>query len=161
MSEWMNKLSKTFSDWLASLFCYSVNVFQAFALNEIKMGVDKVPCECGTFNVTYIYLQNENEMHALKNQGTKYRHVAFTNSSDVSECANNAAAFAFGWANVYWPKLLLVLARQKRLSTSSSRVLGDKINGDRKIEITGARNPNVCYKDKTAPNRFHSEVSNV
>lgn len=54
MSEWMNKLSKTFSDWLASLFCYSVNVFQAFALNEIKMGVDKVPCECGTFNVTYI-----------------------------------------------------------------------------------------------------------
>ena len=40
-------------------------------------------------------------MHALKNQGTKYRHVAFTNSSDVSEYANNAAAFAFGWANVY------------------------------------------------------------
>ena len=100
-------------------------------------------------------------MHALKNQGTKYRHVAFTNSSDVSECANNAAAFAFGWANAYRPKLLLVLARQKRLSTSSSRLLGDKINGDRKIEITGARNPNVCYKDKTAPNRFHSEVSNV
>ena len=83
-------------------------------------------------------------MHALKNQGTKYRHAAFTNSSAVSECVNKAAVFAFGRANVYLPKLLLVLARQKRLSTPSSRALGDKINGDRKIEITGARNPNVC-----------------
>ena len=44
--------------------------------------------------------------------------------------------------------------RQKRLSTPSSRALGDKINGDRKIEITGARNPEMYVKTKRHPIGF-------
>ena len=160
MNEWISCSKRFQIDWLL-FFYYSVNVFHAFALNEIKMGVDKVPCECGTFNVTYTSAKREWNACIEKSRNkiqTCGFHELLRRFWMRKYCG---VLFAFGRANVFWPKLLLVLARQKRLSTSSSRVLGDKINGDRKIEITSARNPNVCYKDKTASNRFYSEVSKV